>query len=75
MVQDVVQAVNALAGGRETGYWVSIDAVAKSINAPHERVIAAVKSAEAANLLRASGGRASRSVRLTHRGLLLAEGR
>jgi len=70
-----VSAVHDLAGGRETGYWVSIEAVAKSIDVPHERVIAAIRSAEAANLLRASGGRAPRSVRLTHMGLLLVEGR
>ena len=74
LVKDVVLAVDAMAGGRETGYWVSIEVVAKAIDVPHERVIAAVRSAEEANLLRASGGRAPRSVRLTHMGLLLAQG-
>ena len=74
LVQDVVLAVDALAGGRETGYWVSVEAVAKSIDVPHERVMEAVRSAEEANLLRPSGGRAPRSVRLTHMGLVLAQG-
>jgi hypothetical protein len=73
LVQDVVLAVHDLAGGQETGYWVSIEAVANTIDVPHEKVRSAVMLAVDANLLRTSDGTSPRSVRLTHEGMLLAE--